>query len=70
MQKAILDEGKEKAKTNLLRWTQITGILIASIISVGTFLVNISTTIGNSKNIEALKAEVKFLKKNMLSERS
>ena len=69
LQKAILDEGKEKAKTNLLRWTQITGILIASIISVGTFLVNVSTTISNSKNIEALKTEVKFLKKHAEQEK-
>ena len=64
MQKVILDEGREKAKANLLRWTQIAGILIASTIGIGTFIVNTLNTIHNSKNIEVLKADVISLKRD------
>ena len=56
IQKSLLDEGREKAKANLLRWMQMTGILVAALISVSTFVVNIINTDNNSKNIEHLKA--------------
>ena len=64
LQQAILDEGRERFKANLLRWMQVGGILVASIISIGTFAINTLSTINNSKNIEALKAEVISLKRD------
>jgi hypothetical protein len=70
LQKALIEEGKEKGKTNLLRWMQITGILVASTISIGTFILNTISTVNNSRSIETLKAGVNTLKKtiNALSE--
>ena len=65
LQRVLLDEGKEKAKTNLLRWAQIVGILVASAISINTFILNILNTRNNSKNIKDLKLEIDHLKKEL-----
>ena len=69
LQRAILDEGREKAKANLLRWMQIAGIVVASTISVGTFLVNILSTIRNANDIEMLKLDINSLKRDAAIER-
>jgi hypothetical protein len=62
MQRILLDEGKEKAKANILRWTQIAGIITASIISLSTFVMNTISTITNARKIEVLQAEINSIK--------
>ncbi|OGX88763.1 hypothetical protein BEN47_08440 [Hymenobacter lapidarius] len=42
---------------------QITGILVASMISLGTFVMNTLNTNANSKSIESLKTQVDYLKR-------
>lgn len=70
LQQVILEEGRERGKANLLRWMQIAGILVASTISIGTFITNTLNTANNSKNIEALKADVTSLKRESKSQKA
>ncbi|RZK29234.1 MAG: hypothetical protein EOO61_20920 [Hymenobacter sp.] len=64
LQQSLLEEGKEKMNANLLRGAQIFGIVIASVISIATFIMNSLITVKNSNRIEALKVEVNSLKEN------
>jgi hypothetical protein len=54
----ILEEGKERGKVNLLRWVQILGIVLASLISVVTFVNSILNTNDNTSRIQKLELEV------------
>ncbi|KAA9327484.1 hypothetical protein F0P96_16000 [Hymenobacter busanensis] len=54
----ILDDGWELAKTNMLKWLQVWSILVATLISLTSFAMNIWTTSANSKAIEELKLEI------------
>ncbi|MBT9395217.1 hypothetical protein KLP40_18760 [Hymenobacter sp. NST-14] len=69
-QKILLEEGKEKAKVNMLRWLQMTGIFIAAIISVSTFVMNIISTMNNAKAIESLKSEITLLKRQKTNDQT
>lgn len=60
-QEYYLDEGWEKTKVNALRYLQMFGILIASVISFITFIINILQTNTNNKEISRLKADAKQL---------
>lgn len=64
LQRVLIEEGKEKAKANILRWTQIAGIIVASVISISTFVLNALTTVSNSHKIEVMQAELKQLKES------
>ncbi|GAB2965837.1 hypothetical protein GCM10027048_39740 [Hymenobacter coalescens] len=70
LQKKLLSEGKEKGWANFLRWTQIAGILIASIIGLITFAMNIVKTDSNSTKIQQLESDVRLLKANYKIDRS
>jgi hypothetical protein len=62
LQKVLLEEGKEKAKSNALRWMQMGGIIIAASISICTFVINTVVTVNNSKTIEGQRIEIAYLK--------
>lgn len=63
----VLEQGWEKFKVDLLRWTQIVGIASATTIGVATFILSVATTNRNKIEIEALKREVQALRQKQVS---
>ena len=63
----ILEEGWERFKANLLRWTQIFGIFTASMIAIATFILTYTTTNSNKVEIGNLQKEIELLKRKPVS---
>lgn len=70
LQQALIEEGKEKGKANFLRGIQIFGIIVASFISIITFVVNTLVTAKNANKIEEIRAEVTSLKEAQKMQKS